>query len=180
MKKTINFLVKAIWILFANRLPGESRNGFSCRLRYFLLTKMARLGEGCIILRNTSISNPNSLTLGNNSGIGVNAKLDCSAPITIGDRCLMGPDVMMFTSDHVWDKNANTYFNSGVTSAPIVIRDDAWIGARCIVLKGVTIGKGATIAAGSVVTKSVPDFAVVGGVPAKLIKYKNQENKINE
>lgn len=58
-----------------------------------------------------------------------------------------------------------------INSAPIVIKDKAWIGFNCIIMKGVTIGEGAVIAAGSVVTKDVPDYAVVGGNPAKIIKY---------
>ena len=60
---------------------------------------------------------------------------------------------------------------SKVKNAPIVIRDKVWIGFNSIIMKGVTIGEGAVIAAGSVVTKDVPDYAVVGGNPAKIIKY---------
>jgi acetyltransferase-like isoleucine patch superfamily enzyme len=60
---------------------------------------------------------------------------------------------------------------SVVKSAPIVIKDKAWIGSNSIIMKGVTIGEGAIVAAGSVVTKDVPDYAVVGGNPAKIIKY---------
>lgn len=58
-----------------------------------------------------------------------------------------------------------------INSAPIVIKDKVWIGFNCIIMKGVTIGEGAIIGAGSVVTKDVPDYAVVGGNPAAVIKY---------
>lgn len=58
-----------------------------------------------------------------------------------------------------------------INSAPIIIKDKVWIGFNCIIMKGVTIGEGAVIAAGSVVTKDVPDYAVAGGNPAKVIKY---------
>lgn len=58
-----------------------------------------------------------------------------------------------------------------VKQGPVIIKDMAWIGFNCTILKGVTIGKGAVVAAGSVVTKDVPDFAIVGGNPAKIIKY---------
>ena len=60
---------------------------------------------------------------------------------------------------------------NGVKSAPIIIKNKAWIGFNCIILKGVTIGEGAVLGAGSVVTESVPDYAVVAGNPAKIIKY---------
>lgn len=63
---------------------------------------------------------------------------------------------------------------------PIHIGNDVWIGARAIVLDGVTIGNGAVIAANSVVTKDVPAYAIVGGVPAKIIKYRFPEEKINK
>ena len=58
-----------------------------------------------------------------------------------------------------------------INSAPIVIKDKAWVGFNCIIMKGVTIGEGAVVGAGSVVTKDVPDYAIVGGNPAKVIKY---------
>jgi len=60
---------------------------------------------------------------------------------------------------------------STVKNAPIIIKDKAWIGFNSIIMKGVTIGEGAVIGAGSVVTKDVPDYAVVGGNPATVIKY---------
>ena len=60
---------------------------------------------------------------------------------------------------------------------PITIGDDVWIGRRVMLLPGVSIGKGAVIGAGAVVTKDVPEFAVVGGVPAKIIKWRKQDEK---
>ena len=57
---------------------------------------------------------------------------------------------------------------------PVTIMDDVWIGARAIILPGVTIGQGAIVAAGAVVTKDVPPFAIVGGVPARLIDYREE------
>lgn len=63
---------------------------------------------------------------------------------------------------------------------PISIANDVWIGTRSIIMDGVSIGNGAVIAANSVVTKDVPPFAIVGGIPAKIIKYRFPENKIEE
>ncbi len=61
-----------------------------------------------------------------------------------------------------------------VDSAPIILKDKSWIGFECVILKGVTIGEGAVVGSRSVVTKDVPDYAVVAGNPAKIIKYVNQ------
>ena len=66
---------------------------------------------------------------------------------------------------------ANDTDYSNVGKAPIIIKDKVWIGFNSIIMKGVTIGEGAVVAAGSVVTKNVPDYAIVGGNPAKVIKY---------
>jgi galactoside O-acetyltransferase len=71
------------------------------------------------------------------------------------------------------DEGKTGYYKNwtGVKHAPIIIKDKAWIGFNCIILKGVTIGEGAVVGAGSVVTENVPDYAVVAGNPARLIRY---------
>lgn len=86
---------------------------------------------------------------------------------------MMGPDVMIFHGDHEMSRrDIPMRLQGDSVSKPVVIGDDVWIGARSIILKGVHIGKGAVIAAGAVVTKDVPEYAIVGGVPAKVIKYR--------
>jgi len=84
----------------------------------------------------------------------------------------MGTDVIIYTSNHIWSPEKRTYAGQGLELKPVEIGDDTWIGSRAIILAGVRIGRGATIAAGAVVNKNVPDYAVVGGVPAKIIKIK--------
>lgn len=165
---------KLLWSLLISRLPGENKQGLACRLRFYFASHLfGSIGKGCVIMKNTSINDMNQLYVGENSGIGINAKIDCQGGVHIGSRCLMGPDVMLFTSDHVWDSDKQTYFETGIKHAPITICDDVWLGARSIILKGVTVNKGATVAAGSIVTKDVPAYSVVGGNPAKFIKCKN-------
>jgi len=66
--------------------------------------------------------------------------------------------------------------NQGINTSPIIIKDDVCIGYGAVINKGVTIGQGAIIGANAVVTKDVPEFAIVGGVPAKIIKYRNSDN----
>lgn len=163
-----------IYSLFIIWLPGSNKDGISCRLRgAFFKYCCKSFGQGSVVLKGVEVSNPKNLSVGKHSGLGLNANLSSVDTITIGDRVLMGPDVMMFTTDHNWCDQDETYYNKGMTKSPVIIEDDVWIGARVIILKGVTIGRGATIAAGSVVTKDVDSMAIVGGVPAKFIKSKS-------
>lgn len=116
------------------------------------------------------------ITLGDNSGIGVNAFL--TEEISIGDNVMMGPECMMFTSNHVIDDlSVPMCCQASTQPAPIVIEDDVWIGARVIILPGVRVGTGSVIGAGSVVTHDVEPFSIVAGNPAKLIRYRGQERK---
>ena len=85
--------------------------------------------------------------------------------IVIGNNVVFGHGVELYTSDHDPD---DPYFSR--RDAPITIHDNVWIGSSAIILKGVTIGEGAVVAAGSVVTRDVEAFNIVGGNPAKLIR----------
>lgn len=92
--------------------------------------------------------------------------------IHIGDNCLIAANTQIMDGsghDLSFDDPANRINTIGVAK-PVVIEDNVWIGANCIVLPGVTIGKGSIISAGSVVTKDIPPMAIAGGNPAKVIK----------
>jgi acetyltransferase-like isoleucine patch superfamily enzyme len=106
------------------------------------------------------------LEIGDNVFINCGSSLVASTHVKIGDDCLIGRDVMIMDTDfhRVEDKAWD------VSGKPIVIEARAWIGNRSIVLKGVTVGHDAVVAAGSVVTRDVPPNSVVAGVPAKVIR----------
>ena len=91
--------------------------------------------------------------------------------ITLEDHVLIGPRVNLVTENHP----LSAAERRGIVCAPILIKQNAWIGAGATVLPGVTIGENAVVAAGAVVAKDVPDNVVVGGVPAKIIKTLNDE-----
>ena len=92
-----------------------------------------------------------------------------SAKIIVGNNCLIGPDVVLINSNHGIKKNKLIRLQKNISS-DVIIGNDVWIGAKSVILPGVTIGDGAVIAAGSIVNKDVAPYSIVGGVPAKLIK----------
>lgn len=109
--------------------------------------------------------------LGNRSGIGVRAHL--YGKVIIGDDVMMAPDCVIYTRNHVFSDLSVPMNRQGSTEEePVTIGDDVWIGGGCIILPGVLIGSHSVVAAGSVVTKDVPEWAVVGGNPAKVLKYR--------
>ena len=105
--------------------------------------------------------------------------ISASTEISIGKNCLIGPQTIIMDSD--FHGIGDTDSTEG-ESAPIIIEDNVWLGTRTMVLKGVHIGEGAIVAAGAIVTKSVPAYTVVAGVPAKIVKHLNpkQEKKGDE
>ena len=113
----------------------------------------------------------NKIEIGDKSGIGLNARIQ--GPLKIGKYVMMGPDVIIYTRNHKANSIEKPMIEQGETRAEeVIIEDDVWIGARAVILPGVKIGKGAIIGAGAVVTKDVEPYTVVGGVPAKIIKYR--------
>lgn len=108
------------------------------------------------------------LSIGKNTTIGYHTFIFASEEIKIGANCLIAPFVYIVDSDHQISKNQLINEQSNVT-APVLINDDVWISTGAKILKGVNIGEGAVIAAGAVVNSDVPDYAIVGGIPAKII-----------
>ncbi len=113
------------------------------------------------------------LKIGNNSNIGPYSYIGCSGFIEIGNNVLISPRVSIYAENHVFIHTNHPIKEQGVTKQFVKIEDDCWIASNSIILAGVTIGKGSVIAAGSVVTKDIPPFSVVAGVPAKVIKSRN-------
>lgn len=104
------------------------------------------------------------LKIGNNTSIGDRTEIHCGKQIIIGDNCRISWDVV------IMDRDYHNFNMSSPIYKAVNIQDNVWIGCKSIVIKGVTIGKGSVIAAGSVVTKDVPENVLVGGNPAKIIK----------
>jgi len=102
--------------------------------------------------------------------VGRRTYLDGRGGLKIGNSVSISPDVQIFTAQHdMNDLDFKSVYN------PVIINDYAWIGTRAMLLPGVHIGKGAVVAAGAVVTKDVPEYTVVGGVPARPIKERSRD-----
>lgn len=124
------------------------------------------------------------ISIGNDVYIGPNALFSSIKGIVIGNKVTFGPKVTIMAGNHNF-KEIGSYIYDNHTKRedddlPVTISDDVWIGCNAIILKGITIGRGAIVGAGSVVTKDVPPYAIVGGNPAKLIRYRFTEDEIKE
>ncbi|MGK7892314.1 MAG: DapH/DapD/GlmU-related protein [Xenococcus sp. (in: cyanobacteria)] len=122
------------------------------------------IGENTVIYNSCHLRDPHKITIGNHSSIGDLCILDGRSGLTIGNSVNISTGAWIWTLQH--DPQDANFAPKG---APVIIEDYAWISSRTTILPGVTIGKGAVVAAGAVVTKSVAPYAIVGGVPAKKI-----------
>jgi acetyltransferase-like isoleucine patch superfamily enzyme len=118
------------------------------------------------VVRNLGVG----LQIGNNSAVGAFSFLGAQGGITIGSNVIMGPKVSFHAENHQFTRLDLPIRLQGESRQGICVQDDCWIGSGSIILDGVTIGEGSVVAAGSVVTKSVPPYSVVAGVPARMIK----------
>lgn len=109
------------------------------------------------------------IEIGSNTYINRNSFIDASYSILIGSDCMIGPGCYITDHDHTISSCLPPSAGPLIGS-PTVIQDRVWLGANCVILKGVTIGCGSVIGAGSVVTSDVPPFSVYAGVPARYLK----------
>lgn len=170
MKKVKRLFAKFLYA-FARHMPESYKLNLGQRkIRAFCgQCLLVKCGKNVNIEKNAEFAY--SVELGENSGLGINCRI--SGKTIIGDNVMMGPNVCIFTANHAYDRTDIPMNAQGMSAErPVVIEDDVWIGANVTILPGVTIAKGAIIGAGAVVTKNVPEYAIVGGNPAKILKYR--------
>jgi maltose O-acetyltransferase len=136
--------------------------------RFFYRLAGIKIGKGSTIHMQARFYNPHNISIGQDSIIGEGIVLDGRDTLTIGSHVDIASDVMIYNSEH--NIHSEEFASeTGVVEAPVVIEDYVFIGPRAIILPGVTLRKGAVVGAGAVVTKSVDEYKIVGGVPAKEI-----------
>ena len=147
--------------------PAKKVRGFLAKRVSPHIGKNVNIEKGGYVFPDTVI--------GDNSGIGVNCEI-CRG-LTLGKNVIMGPECLFYSTNHKFNPETRRF--EGYTDiSPIVIEDDVWIGRRAIIMGGVTIGKGAVIGAGSVVTKDVPPYCVAAGNPAIVRKKLLNEQEL--
>lgn len=130
-----------------------------------------QIEEGAVIRDNVLFAGNGILVLKKNAVINNNIVIAAYERIEVGQNVMIGAYSYILDIDHKFEQgNIAPISEQAYSVAPVVIEDDVWIGAHCIITKGVTIGKGTVIGANSVVTKDIPPYSVCGGSPARVIK----------
>ena len=137
--------------------------------------KNISIGCNCSITRNSSIYARNAiLEIGNNFSLNSNSTIGADkGEIYIGNDVIIAQNVVLRAADHNHESVDMPINKQGHIPGKITIRDGVWIGANSVITKNVIIGAKSIVAAGSVVTKDIPPYVIVGGVPAKLIRKRN-------
>ena len=174
----MHYLRYCLYYFFARHLPRSSSPYAlgAKRIRYWICKGMfAKCGRNVNVEHGANIGTGKHIEIDDNSGIGVNCIVGTA---TIGKNVMMGPDVVFITRNHCFDDVSVPMIYQGYSEPKrIIVEDDVWIGTRAIILPGVKIGKGAIVGAGAVVTKDVPQYAIVGGNPARIIRYRREREK---
>ncbi len=160
-------------VLRVTTLPARVLPHYAMRRLRTGLLRLARwnIGHGTVLFGVPTVYGRgpirSRLVIGRNSCISVDCTFELNGRVTIGDRVALGHEVMVLTTSHRIGKREE---RAGSTlEGDVTIGDGAWLGARCTILPGVTVGEGAVVSAGAVVNKNVPPNTVVAGVPATVV-----------
>lgn len=169
MKRFLYF----IYLVFFRNTPEDYRpySLFFPWIRSFLVKNyLKKCGKKPLVKNRAEISL--YATVGDYSEMGTRCMIQSN--VHLGSYVIMGPDVKIYARNHKFDSLDKPIALQGKNYYETYIGDDVWIGANVVITAGCKVGNHSVIAAGSVVTKDVPEYAVVGGVPAKVIKYRNE------
>ncbi len=144
------------------------------RERTYRPSQFCSYGEGVHISGHVSIESPGKMKVGNGVFIGSNCTIDATGGLQIGNCCALASNTTILTVDHQYRDAASIPYDDAKMLKPVVIEDCVWVGMKASILPGVTIGEGAIVGLGAVVTKDIPPCAIVVGNPARIVKYRDK------
>lgn len=157
-----------IWIL-------RSIPNFAWPLKWFIIkNSLKKCGKKFRFSPNSVFSDHRLIEIGDNVFFGERTIINTGILVKIGNNVMFGPDVMIIAGDHNVSEIGiqMRYIKSGGKNLPVILENDVWVGARVLILKGVKIGEGTVIGAGSLVTKEMPPYSICFGSPCKFIKQR--------
>jgi maltose O-acetyltransferase len=167
-------VLKYLWFHFVTLATGWLPDlKLVMRARGFLLRPSFKMcGRNFQVARRVTINFPNRLEIGRDVYIATGCWVHAWGGVIIEDEVQLGPYAVLVTGDHMLEDGS--YRHGPNALAPIRLCHGSWVAAHAVVTKGVTLGRGALLAANSVATTSIPDFTIAGGVPARIIKEKSR------
>lgn len=178
--KGILFIGKRVKLRFKNKIKFGKSVIIGDYVEINALSKNGvSIGNNVSILKNTIIECTGvirnigeGLIIGDNVGIAQNCFIQVRGSVIFENNIILGPNVSIFSENHIFENPELPVSVQGESRKGVYIESGVWIGTRSVVLDGVRIGKNSIVAAGSIVNKDVPPYSIVGGVPAKVIKYR--------
>ncbi len=167
---------KLTWIL-------RSIPNFLWPLKWLILKRSLRICGKNFRFSPSSIFNDHRLIeIGNDVFFGERTIINTEVLVKIGNGVMFGPDVMIMGGDHNLSEIGvqMRYVKTGGVNIPVILEDDVWVGARVLILKGVKIGEGSIVGAGSVVTKEIPPYCIAIGSPCKIIKLRFSDDDLKK
>jgi acetyltransferase-like isoleucine patch superfamily enzyme len=131
------------------------------------------VGAGCVLDYGYTLEATGRLTIGDRTVFGHHCTVAADEAVTIGRGCLIGEMVSIRDHDHAFDRTDVPILDQGRRTAPVVIGDDVWVGAKATITSGVTIGDGAVVGAHAVVTRDLPAGCIAVGVPARVVRMRD-------
>ena len=169
-----------LWMIIKSILDFSLIKDWFSKTAYYCVNhtigkKQAKIGHDTKIHATVILRQAHNIEIGDGCLINHNNVLQAGkvdGKIKIGNYVHTGANVMIIAFNHAFDTREIPTIKQDYYDSNVIINDDVWIGGGSIILPGVTIGRGAIIAAGAVVNKDVPEYAIVGGVPARILKYR--------
>lgn len=152
------------------------------RLPHFMYTfilrfLLNRVGNNSFFIYRSYMYAPHRIQIGKHCLVNRGCRLDGRGGISMGDYVMLGPGCSINSSSHKFDNTDIPILLQGLKYGGVIIEDDVWLGMNSVIMPGITVGSGAIVGANSVVTRNVPPFAIVGGNPARVLKFRKSSKK---